>query len=165
MVILFLEFLELDLNDEWVESCGSTRCSENHNIRKNVAMLLWTAMDLNWVDFLDVIDCYRRERVAQCGFCKKCKKCRRFKLLCTEAETITLNSWYNMNSFVVAVTFNCKNYKYSKTLPMTVDILNRRLINVDKKNLIKKKEEEILFNKIINEFRNQYYWRFFFLFF
>ena len=41
---------------------------------------------------------------------------------------------------------------------MTVDILKRRIVNADEKNLIKKKEEEILFNKIINEFRNQYYW-------
>ena len=40
---------------------------------------------------------------------------------------------------------------------MTVDILNRCLMNADEKNLIKKKEE-ILFNKMINEFRNQYYW-------
>ena len=122
-------------------------------------MLPWTAMDLNWLDFLDVIDCYHRERVAQCSFCKKCKKCRRFKLLYVQAETITLNRWRNhCNSFVVAVRFNCCNYKYLKTLPMTVDILKRRIVNADEKNLIKKKEEEILFNKIINEFRNQYYW-------
>ena len=81
-------------------------------------MLPWSAMDLNWLDFLDVIDCYHRERVAQCSFCKKCKKCRRFKILCVEAETMTLNRWRNRcNSFVVAVRFNCCNYKYLKTLP------------------------------------------------
>ena len=158
MVVSFPEFWKLDSNDKWVESCGSTQCSQNHNIRKNAVMLPLTAMDLNWLDFLDVIDCYRRERVAQCDFCKKCKKCRRFKLLCAEAETIMLSSWRNVNSFVVAVRFHCINYKYPKILPMTVDILNRCLMNADEKNLIKKKEEEILFNKMINEFRNQYYW-------
>ena len=147
MVILFLEFWKIDSNDEWVESCGSTQCSQNHNIRKNAAMLPWTAMDLNWLDFLDVIDCYRRERVAQCAFCKTCKKCRHFKLLCAEAETVTLNSWRNINSFVVPVRFNCKNYKYPKTLPMTVDILNRRLINKDEKILIKKKKKKFFLIK------------------
>ena len=62
MVVSFPEFWKLDSNGEWVESCGSTRCSQNHNIRKNSALLPWTTMDLNWLDILDVIDCYRHER-------------------------------------------------------------------------------------------------------
>ena len=91
--------------------------------------------------------CYHRERVAQCAFCKTCKKCRHFKLLCAKTETVTLNSWRNINSIVVAVRFNCKNYKYPKTLPMTVDILNRRLINKEEKILIKKKKKKFVLIK------------------
>ena len=47
MVVGFPNFCKLDLNDEWVEACGSCSCSHNHNIRKNAAMLPWTAMDMN----------------------------------------------------------------------------------------------------------------------
>ena len=131
MVVGFPKFWELDCNDKWVESCGSTKCSQNHNIRKNAVMLPCSCMDMNWRDFLDVLDCYRPQRVAACQFCKKCSDCRRFKLLCVEAETITLNSWRQRKSFAVAVRFNSINRKYPKTLPMTVDILNRRIINSD----------------------------------
>ena len=58
MVVGFPQFLKLDSNDEWVESCGSTKCSQNHNIRKNKAMLPWSCLDMNWLGFLDVLDCY-----------------------------------------------------------------------------------------------------------
>ena len=134
MVSKFPEFSKLDSNDEWVESCGSRSCCHMHNISKNAAMRPWTSMDMNWCDFLDVIDCYHMEREALCGFCKKCKKCRKFKLLCAEAETITLNSWRDCcDSFVVAVRFNSMNRKYPKTLPITVDIINRRRVNADEK--------------------------------
>ena len=114
-------------------------------------------MDMNWLDFLDVIDCYRRKRVAQCSFCKKCKQCRQFKLLCAKAKTITLNSWDNVGSFVVAVRFNFKNYAYPM-LCMNVDILNRRIISSAERQVYKNKEHEILFEKVINQFRNEYYW-------
>ena len=66
----FPKFCKLDGNDQWVESCGSTKCSQNHNIRRSPTMLPSTCMDMNWLDFLDVLDCYRRERVAICKFCK-----------------------------------------------------------------------------------------------
>ena len=89
----FPEFCKLDGYEEWVENCGNRSCSHNHNIRKNATMLPWTTMDMNWCDFMEIIDCYCCERKALCSFCEKCKKCRKFKLLCTEAETITLNSW------------------------------------------------------------------------
>ena len=140
MVSEFPEFSKLDSNDEWVESCGSRSCCHMHNISKNAAMRPWTSMDMNWCDFLDVIDCYHMEREALCGFCKKCKKCRKFKLLCAEAETITLNNWREKDSFVVVVTFNSCNPWYLKTLPMTVDILHRRFINNDEKNYFRKRK-------------------------
>ena len=157
LVNQFHQFCKLDSNDNWVSICGSTECSHNHNIRKNDHIMPWNAMDMNWLDFLDVIDCYRRKRVAQCSFCKKCKQCRQFKLLCAKAKTITLNSWDNVGSFVVAVRFNFKNYAYPM-LCMNVDILNRRIISNAERQVYKNKEHEILFEKVINQFRNEYYW-------
>ena len=60
------------------------------------------------------------------------------------------------DSYVVAVRFNTKNWKYPP-LPMTVDILNRRFVNNDEKNKILEKEEKILTN-IINIFRTKSVW-------
>ena len=131
----------MDGNDQWVESCGSTKCSQNHNIRRSPTKLPSICMDMNWIDFLDVLDCYRRERVAICKFCKSCPECREFKRLCAEAWGITLNSWRSLaRSYVVAVRFNYLNQKYTKTLPMTVDILNRVIISVDEEKHYIEKE-------------------------
>ena len=152
----------MDGHEEWVENCGNRSCSHNHNIRKNAAMLPWTAMDMNWCDFLEVIDCYCCEHKALCSFCEKCRK---FKLLCPEAETITLNSWSDRcDSFVVAVRFNSMTRKYLKTLPITVGIINRRRVDADENKTILEKEKIIIAENIIEEFRNDYYWCFFFFF-
>ena len=156
MVSKFPEFYKLDCHDEWLEDCGSLCCRENHNLRKNAAMLPWSAMDMNWCDFLEALDCYRRERESACQFCTRCKNCGCFKLLCGEAWHITLNSWRNTDSYVVVVWFNTKNWKYPP-LPVTVDILNRRFVNNDEKNKILEKEEKNLTN-IINIFRTKSVW-------
>ena len=157
MVSKFPEFWKLDCNDEWLEDCSSLCCRQNHNLRKNSVMLPCSVMDMNWCDFLEALDCYCLERKSACHFCTKCKNCRRFKILCAEPwGSITLNSWHNINSYVVAVTFNTKNCKYS-LLPMTVDILRRRIINNDGKIEILEKEEKILKN-IINIFKTKSFW-------
>ena len=152
MVVGFPNFCKLDGNDMWVESCGSTQCSQNHNIRKNATMLPSSCSDMNWLDFLDVLDCYRQERVAVCNFCKNCNECHKFKWLCAEAWGIALNSWRKMARSYVAVRLNCLNQKYPKMLPMTVDILNRIIISVEEEKLYIQKEQEILYDKIINKY-------------
>ena len=126
---------------------------ENHNLRKNSAMLLWSAMDMNWCDFLEALDCYRREQESACQFCTSCKNCRRFKLLCAEAwGSITPNNWHNVNTYVVAVRFSTKNWKYPP-LPMTVDILNISFVNNDEKEEILEKEK--ILTNIINVFKTK----------
>ena len=152
MVVVFPNFCKLDCNEEWVDSCRSTKCSQNHNIRKNAAMLPWSCHDMNWLDFLDVLDCYRRQRVAACRFCKKCSDCHHFKRLCAEAWGITLNSWQNVGSYVVAVRFITMNRNY-RPLPMTCDILNRQYISDDEEKLYKEKEQKILYEKIIIKYK------------
>ena len=139
MVVGFPNFCKMDCNDEWVESCGSTKCSKNYNIRKNAAMLPWSCHDMNWLDFLNVLDCYQRQRVAACRFCKRWSDCHCFKLLCAEAWGITLNSWRNVGSYVVAVLLNTMNRNY-RPLPMACDILNRHFINDHEMKLYKEKE-------------------------
>ena len=153
MVIGFPHFCKLDSNDEWVDSCGSTKCSQNHNIRKNASLLSWSCHDMNWLDFLDILDCYRCQHIAECRFCKRCGECHQFKLLCAEAWGITLSSWRNMGSYVVAVRFNSMNRNYRR-LPLTCDILNKQFINNDEIKLYKEKEQKIFYEKIINKYRN-----------
>ena len=149
MVVGFPNFWKLDSNDEWVESCGSTQCSQNHNIRKNAIILPPTCMDMNRLDFLDVIDYYRQERVAVCNFCKNCHECRRFKRLCAKAWGITLNSWRKKaRSYFVAVRFNCLNQKYPKTLSMTVDIYYRKIISVHEEKLLYKRNKKFCMKKL-----------------
>ena len=148
--------MKLDCHNEWLEDCGSMCCRENHNLRKNAAMLPWSFMDMNWCDFLEALDCYRHERESTSQFCTRCKNCRHFKRLCAEAlGSITLNSWRNVNSYVVAVRFNSKNWKYP-LLPMTVDILNRRIIDNDEKEEILEKEK--ILTNIINVFKTKSFW-------
>ena len=141
MVSKFPEFMKLDCHDKWLEDCGSLRCCQNHNLRKNATMLPWSTMDMNWCDFFEALDCQRRERESTCQFCTRCKNCRHFKWLCAEAwGSITLNSWRNVNSYVVVVRFNTKNWKYPP-LPMTVDILNRCFVNNAEKIKFQKKKK------------------------
>ena len=154
MVSKLPEFWKLDCNDEWLEDCSSLRCCQNHNLRKNSVMLPCSVVDMNWCEALD---CYRLERESACQFCTKCKHCLRFKRLFAEAlGSITLNSWRNINSYVVAVRFNTNNWKYPP-LPMAVNILRRRIINNDEKNKILEKEENIL-NNIINILKIKSVW-------
>ena len=154
MVSKLPEFWKLDCNDEWLEDCSSLRCCQNHNLRKNSVMLPCSVVDMNWCEALD---CYHLERESACQFCTKCKHCLCFKRLFAEAlGSITLNSWRNINSYVVAVRFNTKNWKYP-LLPMTVNILRRRIINNDEKNKILEKEEKIL-NNIINILKIKSVW-------
>ena len=152
MVVGFCNFCKLDGNDVWEESCESTQCSQNHNIRKNTTMLPSSCSDMNWPDFLGILDCYHQERVAVCNFCKNCNECHKFKWLCAEAWGIALNSWRKMARSYVAVRLNCLNQKYPKMLPMTVDILNRIIISVEEEKLYIQKEQEILYDKIINKY-------------
>ena len=49
------------------------------------------------------------------------------------------------------------NQKYPKTLPMTVDILNKVIINVDGEKLYKEKEQKILYEKIINKYKRWWF--------
>ena len=157
MVSKFPEFWKIDSNDEWLEDCGSLCCRRNHNLRKNSVMLPSSVMDMNWCDFLEALHCYRLERESACQFCTRCKNCCRFKRLCAEVwGSITLKKWCKINSFIVAVRFNTKNWKYPP-LPMTVDILNRPIVNNDEKNKILEKEEKILTN-IINIFKTKLVW-------
>ena len=76
----------------------------------------------------------------------------RFKLLCTEAWGITLNSWQNVGSYVVAVRFNTMNRNY-RLLLMTCDYLNRQYISDDEEKLHKEKEQKILYEKISNKYK------------
>ena len=157
MVSKFPEFMKLGSNDEWFDDCDSLCCHQNHNLRKNASLLPWSTMDMNWCDFLECLDCYRQERESACQFCTRCENCHHFKRVCAEAwGSITLNNWRKSNSYVVAVRFNTKNWKYPP-LPMTVDILNRRFIEDDEKKKILEKEEKILTN-IINVFKRKSVW-------
>ena len=63
--------MKLDCHDEWLEDCGSLCCYENHNLGKNAATLPWSAMDMNWCDFLAALDCYRRESESAYQFCTR----------------------------------------------------------------------------------------------
>ena len=148
--------MKLDCHEDWLEDCGSLCCHKNHNLRKNSAMLPCSAMDMNWCDILEALDCYRRERESACQFCTRCKNCRRFKLLCAEARgSITLNSYHNVNSYMVVERFNTENWKYPP-LPMTVDILNISFVNNDEKEEILDKEK--ILKNIINVFKTKLFW-------
>ena len=56
MVSKFPEFMKLDCHDVWLEDCSSLCSHQNHNLRKNAAMLPWSAMDMNWCDFLEALE-------------------------------------------------------------------------------------------------------------
>ena len=54
---------------------------------------------------------------------------------------------------MVAERFNSLHQKYPKKLLMTVDILNRVIINDDEEKLYKEKEQKIIYEKIINKYK------------
>ena len=151
------EFCALDSNDKWVSHCGSKLCSKDHNICVNSVMLNPNTMDMNYVEFQRVVECYLEERKFYCKFCKVRKSCQRFKRLCCELETIMLNSWRKSGVYVTAVRFCSKNFRYPKTLCMTVDILVHCSVS---KNFVKKIEEkEKPFNRnVVNAFRRELFW-------
>ena len=118
------EFCGLDSNDKWIDDCGSICCLKKHNIRVNKVMTYPGSMDMNYVEFQQVFNCYLNQRRADCNFCKKCFDCKRFKLLCSEYITLTQLSNRKFGIYVTAVRFNARNWKYSKTQAMTLEILN-----------------------------------------
>ena len=149
------EFCGLDSNDKWIDDCGSICCLLKHNIRVKVMTYPGT-MDMNYVEFQQLFDCYLNERKRICDFCKKCFNCKRFKLLRGEYYTITELSNRKFGIFVTAVRFNARNWKYPKTQAMTLDILNSRQIDDSFILLIKKGEEQL--HEVINELRKAKVW-------
>ena len=78
-----LEFPGIDSNDKYIADCSAEGCTKKHNILKN-DMLLSGDQVMNWLDFLDVLECY--ENAAECGVCTKCSWCKYyFKTLLAEA--------------------------------------------------------------------------------
>ena len=106
-------------------------------------------MDMNYVEFQQVFNCYLNERKTVCDFCKKCFDCKRFKLLCGEYYTITELSNRKFDIFVTAVRFNAHSWMYPKMQAMTLDILNSR--KIDDSFLLKIKKGEKQFQEVINE--------------
>ena len=82
------EFCGLDSNDKSIDDCGSICCLLKHNIRVNKVMTYPGNMDMNYVEFQQVFNCYLNERRTACNFFKRCFDCKRFKLLCAEYNTI-----------------------------------------------------------------------------
>lgn len=151
------EFCTLDSNDKWVSHCGRKLCSKDHNIRVNSVMFNPNTMDMNYVEFQRVVECYPKERKFYCKFFKMCKSCQRFKRLCCELETIMLNSCRKSGGYVTAVRFCSKNFRYPKTLCITVDILVHR--SVSKKFVEKIEEKEKPFYRnVVNAFRSELFW-------
>ena len=150
------ELCGLDSNDKWIDECGSICCFKKHNIRVNKALTYPGIIDMNYVEFQQVFDCYLNHRRTACNFCKKCFDCKRFKLLCGEYFNITLLSNRKFDIYVTAVRFNARNWKYPKTQAMTLDILNSHIIDDSFQLKIKKGEEKI--HEVINEFRKANVW-------
>ena len=53
-----MEFCNLDLNDKYLEFCGSICCSQNHHIRMNSVFFPRGEMDMNFADFRNAVNCY-----------------------------------------------------------------------------------------------------------
>ena len=64
------EFCGLDSNDKWIDDCGSICCLKKHNIRVNKVMTYPRTMDMNYVEFQQVFNCYLNERKTVSDFCK-----------------------------------------------------------------------------------------------
>ena len=101
----------MDFNDKWIVDCGSICCLNKHNIRVNKVMTYPGCMDMNYVEFQQVFNCYLNERKTICDFCKKCFDCKRFKLLCSEYCTIKKLSNRKFYKYVTAVSFNACKHK------------------------------------------------------
>ena len=107
------------------------------------------SMDMNYVEFQQVFNCYLNKRRTDCNFCQKCFDFKRFKLLCSEYSTLIQLSNRKFGIYVTDVGFNARNWKYPKKQAMTLDILNSRQIDDSFILLIKKGEEQI--HEVINE--------------
>ena len=151
------EFCGLDSNDKLIDNCGSICCLLKHNIRVNKVMTYPETMDMNYVEFQQVFDCYLNERKTICDVCKKCFDCKRFELLCGEYYTITELSNRKFGIFVTAVHFNARNWKYPKTQAMTLNILNSQQ-QIDDSFLLKIKKGEKQLQEVINELRKANVW-------
>ena len=114
------------------------------------------SMDMNYVEFQQVFNCYLNQRRTGCNFCKNCFNCKRFKLLCSEYFTLTQLSNRKFGIYVTAGRFNVHNWKYPKTQAMTFDILNSRQIDDSFILLIKKGDEQL--HEVINELRKAKVW-------
>ena len=108
------EFNSLDSNDKWVSKCGSDFCSADHNIRINPCMMYPRDMDMNYLDFQKVFQCFLKERQNFCNFCKTCTKYKRFQQLCYEYDGIILNSNRKFGRYTTAVRFNALSMTLSK---------------------------------------------------
>ena len=125
------EFCALDSNDKWISNCGSKVFSKDHNIRINSVMMYPNEKDMNYLEFQKVFECYLAERKFYCKFCKVCNSCRCLKHLGIEYQTLMLNSWRKSGKYVTAVRFCSENLNYTKTLCMTVVILNHRFVDLN----------------------------------
>ena len=52
------EFCGLDSNDKWIDDWGSICCLKKHSIRVNKVMTYPGSMDMNYVEFQQVLNCY-----------------------------------------------------------------------------------------------------------
>ena len=138
-----LEFPGIDSNDKYIADCSAEGCTKKHNILKN-DMLLSGDQVMNWLDFLDVLECY--ENAAECGVCTKCSWCKYyFKTLLAEAWGLTWNSWRTMyGQIFTAVVFNPHDEAYRRR-PMTVTPRSRQRVSEAERQKIEGKEQKTLF--------------------
>ena len=129
---------------------------KKHNIRVNKVMTYPGTMDMNYVEFQQVFNCYLNERKTVYDFRKKYFDCKRFELLCGEYYTITELSNRKFGIFVTAVRFNAHNWKCPKAQAITLDILNSRQIEDSLLLKIKKCEKQL--QEVINELRKANFW-------
>ena len=148
-------FGKIDDNDSWEGNCMSLVCEENHKLRKNPKLDMYTS-DMDYVQFFNVFECQLNERKRQCGFCKNCFNCRRFKLLCYQWDGIILNSNRKYGNHCTAVRFYLRKLKYPKAQCMTLDFLSSGPVHEEFQNFVEEKEK-ILFD-IANEFRKAKVW-------
>ena len=117
-------------------------------------------MNMNYLDFQKVFQCFLKERQNFCNFCKTCAKCKRVRQLCYEYDGIILNSNRKFGRYTTVVRVNAENRRYPKTFCMTVDIYNSRIIEENEDNLfleqIKVYEQKFL--KVVNDFRKVKLW-------
>ena len=105
-----MEFCNLDLNDKYLEFCGSICFSQNHHIRMNSVFFPREEMDMNFADFRNAVNCYLQERKLICNFCQKCFDCKRFNNLKSEYEYFLRRNrskkLFHNNIYITTVRFN-----------------------------------------------------------